>query len=293
MEYDELGLFADNASEVGLDFRPPVVERRSIDVGGGQHVSALAWGEGDPELVFVHGGAQNAHTWDTVALALDVPLLAVDLPGHGHSDWRADTDYGPYRNADAVAVAVEQHARSARAVIGMSLGGLTTIVLAAQRPDLVRKAVIVDVTPGTDREKSKAIADFVNGPEHFDDFDQILARTMEHNPTRSESSLRRGVLHNAKELPDGRWTWRYDRGRVEARAAEFDHSPLWDAVSDMACPTLLLRGSLSPVVGDEDVEEWRRRRPDDQVVVVDDAGHSIQGDQPLELARLIRSFVWG
>jgi pimeloyl-ACP methyl ester carboxylesterase len=293
MEYDEFGMFADNASEVGLPFRPPTVERISVDVGGGQQLSALRWGgDAAPELVFVHGGAQNAHTWDTVALALDVPSLAVDMPGHGHSDWRDDTDYGPYRNAEAVAIAVEQVAPSARAVIGMSLGGLTTIVLAARRPDLVRKAVIVDVTPGTDREKSKAIADFVNGPEHFDDFDQILKRTMEHNPTRTESSLRRGVLHNARELPDGRWTWRYDRGRVEARAAEFDHSPLWDEVSAMACPTLLLRGTLSPVVGDEDVEEWQRRRPDGQVVLVEDAGHSIQGDKPLELAELIRAFVW-
>ena len=40
-----------------------------------------------PNSVLLHGGGQNAHTWDTVALALDRPLLAVDLPGHGHSDW--------------------------------------------------------------------------------------------------------------------------------------------------------------------------------------------------------------
>ena len=41
-------------------------------------------------MVFLHGGGQNAHTWDTVALALDRPLVAVDLPGHGHSDWPGD-----------------------------------------------------------------------------------------------------------------------------------------------------------------------------------------------------------
>jgi esterase len=81
--------------------------------GGGQTVSALVWGEHPPELVLLHGGGQNAHTWDTVALILGRPLLAVDLPGHGHSDWRADRDYGPWRNAEAVAAVIEQAAPAA------------------------------------------------------------------------------------------------------------------------------------------------------------------------------------
>ena len=63
------------------------------------------WGDAEPELVFLHGGAQNAHTWDTVALALGRPLVAIDLPGHGHSDGGRD---GIARrspaNADDVAV---------------------------------------------------------------------------------------------------------------------------------------------------------------------------------------------
>jgi pimeloyl-ACP methyl ester carboxylesterase len=54
---------------------------------------------------------------------------------------------------------------------------------------------------------------------------------------------------------------------------------------------MLARGSLSPVVDDADVAEFRRRRPGDPVVVVEGAGHSIQGDQPVELARIITEFV--
>ena len=54
---------------------------------GGRTVSALVWGDAPAELVLIHGGGQNAHTWDTVALALDRPLVAIDLPGHGHSSW--------------------------------------------------------------------------------------------------------------------------------------------------------------------------------------------------------------
>jgi len=47
-------------------------------------------------------------------------------------------------------------------------------------------------------------------------------------------------------------------------------------------------GSLSPVVDDADVAELLRRRPDAAVVVVEGAGHSIQGDRPVELTSLLR-----
>ena len=57
-------------------------------------------------------------------------------------------------------------------------------------------------------------------------------------------------------------------------------------------PILLLRGSLSPVVDDNDVAEVKRRQPSAEVVVVEGAGHSIQGDKPLELAALIERFAF-
>ena len=96
----------------------------------------------------------------------------------------------------------------------MSLGGMTTIALADHAPDLVRKVVLVDVTPGVNEEKSSTIAAFINGPESFDSFDDLLARTIEYNPTRTESSLRRGILHNAEQREDGSWVWRYQRFRA-------------------------------------------------------------------------------
>jgi len=84
--YDEFGMFHENAAEYGIDFVPPTVRREAVAMPDGRVISSLVWGVGEPEVVFIHGGGQNAHTWDTVALALGRPLLAVDLPGHGHSD---------------------------------------------------------------------------------------------------------------------------------------------------------------------------------------------------------------
>ena len=292
VQYDEFGLFRENAEEYGIPWRgPPAVRREFVDAGDGRRISALVWGDAEPELVLVHGGAQNAHTWDTVALALDRPLVAVDLPGHGHSDWRDDRGYWPVNNANDVATAIRALAPSADLVVGMSLGGLTSIALAARHPELVARLMLVDVTPGVDRDKAAPIAAFVAGPERFESFDEILERTIAFNPTRTESSLRRGILHNARERDDGSWTWRYDRWRLGEGEDIPDFRPLWDDVSKLTMPVMLVRGADSGVVGDEDVAELRRHQPGVVVEVVEGSGHSVQGDRPVELARLIESFL--
>lgn len=308
IHYDEFGLFHENATEYGLPFdAPPVVRRESVSLADGRAVSALVWGESEPELVFVHGGSQNAHTWDTTIMALGRSAIAVDLPGHGHSDWRDDGAYSPANLADDVAVAVAALAPAARGVVGMSLGGLTSLQLAVRHAHLVRSLVMIDITPGVNAAKTKAIIDFVSGPQSFPSFESLLERTIEHNPTRTISSLRRGILHNAKQLDDGSWQWRYDRrghGRsstppamsgadapdASAEGAEVPAlSPMWDDFGRVACPMVLVRGALSPVVDDDDVAEALRRQPELVVHLVDGAGHSVQGDRPIELAALVAS----
>jgi pimeloyl-ACP methyl ester carboxylesterase len=190
-----------------------------------------------------------------------------------------------------VAPLVRSLAPNAGLVAGMSLGGLAAISLAATT-DLVRRLAIVDVTPGANAEKAKAIIAFTGGPAAFPSFDAILRRTVEHNPSRSLRSLERGVRHNARKLPDGTWTWRYDPVRNwTAGAMVPDFVALWDAVSAIRCPVLLVRGAASPVVDDADVSEFSRRQPRARVEVVPAAGHSIQGDRPVELAQLLNGFL--
>ena len=303
IDYDEFGLFHENLHEHGLALdRLPVVRRASVEVGTGRHLSALVWGEAEPELVLLHGGGQNAHTWDTVSLALGRPLVAIDLPGHGHSDAPAANVGGPLSvdaNARDVAVAMRALAPHARALVGMSLGGMTAIGICAIAPELVRSLALVDITPGVTAEKAKAITAFINGPVSFPSFDELLARTVQHNPTRSESSLRRGILHNALQRDDGTWVWRYrrfdqpvpaDDGAGEPRS--IDHETLWDALARVTAPVMLVRGMTSQsVVDDADEQHLLRLLPNARVEHVEDAGHSIQGDQPLALATLLESFL--
>jgi pimeloyl-ACP methyl ester carboxylesterase len=299
---DEFAALTEVADELG---RPPgdipPVERRFVDVGGGQQISALVWGTAEPEIVFVHGGGQNAHTWDLVALGLGRPAIAIDLPGHGHSSRRDDRDYGPISNAEAVAAAIQQLAPHASGVVGMSLGGQTTIRLAAQHPELVAKAALVDVTPGSGEAhqqmttEQKGTTALVGGPRSYPTREEMIEAAVQASPRRPASAVRRGVIHNTLQLPDGSWGWRYDRqdptdGARDKRAQ--DSSQLWDDLERLAMPTMLVRGGESAFVTDAHLAEVVRRRPDIRVEVVPGAGHSIQSDKPQELTALIRDFIF-
>jgi pimeloyl-ACP methyl ester carboxylesterase len=296
VEYDEFSMFHENAEEFGIPYAAaPAVRRVAIPLADGRQLSSLVWGDAPPELVFLHGGAQNAHTWDTVALALGRPLVCIDLPSHGYSDQALEGAVNPIINAHDVAEAIRVLAPDARAVVGMSLGGMTTLGLVRHAPELVRAAVLVDVTPGVDGEKSQAIANFINGPESFPNFEELLARTIEHNSTRSEASLRRGILHNAEQREDGSWVWRYRRFGASDRTQSAPHfGALWEAVSGIRVPLMLARGMREQsVVDDADEAELLRRCPSARVEHLKEAGHSVQGDMPVEFAALLTDFVYG
>jgi pimeloyl-ACP methyl ester carboxylesterase len=161
--------------------------------------------------------------------------------------------------------------------------------------------------------------DFVNGPPTFASFDELLDWTVQFNPTRARSSLRRGILHNAEQQEDGTWVWRWARHRPLDQAGAASSTSdnvssgdvssgdvssenvrgatlfegLWESLASLTVPLLLVRGMRpDSVLGDEDEDELRRRLPSARIVHVEEAGHSIQGDAPLELAALIEEFVF-
>ena len=284
----EFAFLKENAEQAGVTGPSPTVER--IDRGP---ISALKFGDGPPRVVFLHGGGQNAHTWDTVIVGLGEPALAVDLPGHGRSAWREDGDYGPKLNAVAVEPVVRELAPDADLVVGMSLGGLTAIRLAVSAPELVRKLVLVDVTPSAPQrhteltEAQKGTVALVQGERIFPSFQAMLNVTVAAAPHRDRESLRRGVFHNSKRLDDGTWTWRYDSMR---RGEGF--TGMWDDVPQLDVPTTLVRGANSAFVNDDDAVEFARTAPGFRGVrMVENSGHSVQSDQPRALIDILSEIL--
>jgi pimeloyl-ACP methyl ester carboxylesterase len=284
----EFTFLKENALQAGATGELPAVER--IDTAA---ISALKFGESAPRVVFLHGGGQNAHTWDTVIIGLGEPALSIDLPGHGRSAWREDGDYGPKLNATAVEPVVRAFAPDADLVVGMSLGGLTALRLAVTAPELVRKLVLVDVTPSAPErhtemtDEQKGTVALVQGEKSFPSFDAMLEVTVAAAPHRDRESLRRGVFHNAKRLDDGTWTWRYDSIR---KGEGFDG--LWDDVPLLNTPTTLVRGANSFFVKDDDAAEFARIAPGFQRVhIVEDSGHSVQSDQPRKLVEILQGIL--
>jgi pimeloyl-ACP methyl ester carboxylesterase len=268
----------------------------------------LRWGGDECRVVFLHGGGQNAHTWDCVIPLLGLPAVAIDLPGHGRSDRREDRNYSPWQNALAVAEFLEAHGSQVRAVCGMSLGGATTIRLAAKRPDLVRRAVVVDVTPQVNdpgramTPEQRGTVALISGPPTYSSYEEICEVTVAASPLRSPEGVRRGVRHNTLRRGDGRWAWRYDLfpdesdspdGSPALRREWVDFTPLWDDVSEISVPVTLVLGGESVYVLDEDVAEFRRRCPAVSVESVPGAGHAVQSDQPAALAGLLGDLLAG
>lgn len=288
----EFSLLSENAEQAGVSGPLPDGER--VESGTGEaRISALRWGSTAPRIVFLHGGGQNAHTWDTIIVGLGEPALAVDLPGHGHSAWREDGDYSPQRNADALLPILHEHAASADLVVGMSLGGLSAIRVGAVAPELVDELVLIDVTPSAlqrhsemTKEQQGTVA-LMHGEREFPSFQAMLDLTVAAAPHREVKALRRGVFHNSRKLDNGNWTWRYDAIRTFP-----DFAGLWDDVDALSAPVTLVRGGSSGFVNDEDAAELARRaRHFRSTHVVENSGHSVQSDQPRALIDILRGVL--
>src|SRR6202451_61098 len=121
---DEFELAAQTAAEAGVadgGGEAPRVRRGWVNVPAGGHVSGVFWGDGPPELVLLHDSGESARAWDAMGMGLGRPSVAIDLPGHGRSDWRRDGRYEPASLASAIGEAIRSFAPRTRLVVG---GGL-------------------------------------------------------------------------------------------------------------------------------------------------------------------------
>jgi pimeloyl-ACP methyl ester carboxylesterase len=156
---------------------------------------------------------------------------------------------------------------------------------------------VIDITPHLPRltaEQMEADPPFpiplMAGPRRFNSFAAMLETVHATMPHRTRESLIPGLRHNAKQLDDGGWRWRYDELLKDGDPPP-DHGRLWSDVESLRIPTMFVKGGRSPMMTDDAVRELRRRLPSAQIEVVAEAGHAVQNDMPVELARLVDKFL--
>lgn len=291
------------AQAAGLDRPLPAVARVDLTLDDGRRLSGLRWGDAPPAVTLLHGAGLNAHTWDTTLLHLGLPALALDLAGHGDSSWREDAAYVARVLAPDVVTALEAWTDGPQVLVGHSLGGLTAAAVAASRPDLVSRLVVVDITPGVDPSAGPAqIRAFFAGPTDWASRDELVERALTFGLGGSPEAAARGVFLNSRVRPDGRVEWKHHFAHLAAAAANAGAdtstpdavravlaSTGWDDLAGVRAPLTLVRGERGFVTV-PDAEELARRVPVAEVRTLA-TGHNAQEEDPAGLAAVIRSIV--
>jgi esterase len=264
---------------------------------GGLRFAYLDWGnEHLPALLFLHGGALNAHTWDLCCLALreEFHCLALDQRGHGDSDWAPDLDYSIGAQRRDIEGFVAALGLDRFVLAGMSMGAINALAYATEQSAPLAALVLIDAGPDVRRAGSRRIRDFVNGVAEEPTLEGIIERALAFNPRRDPEILRRSLMHNLRRQPDGGWSWKYDRRRFHALDHEqhlAERRALAERLDRVLCPTLVVRGGDSDVFHEEDAERLAARLPHGRHVTIPNAGHTVQGDNPKGLVAALRAFL--
>ena len=264
---------------------------------GAMRFHYLDWkGAGTP-ILFLHGGGLTAHTWDCVAAMLRdrFRCVALDQRGHGDREGEPTSDYSHESQVGDVEGFIAKLQLAKPLVVAHSMGGFAALGYALKHASSLGGLVLVDVGPELNFSGSKRIRDFISQDRVLDSVDDFVERAMAFNPKRNPTLLRRSLLHNLRQLPNGKWTWKHDPNRMSmtgdfmkerlARARQ-----MLDDAHQITCPTLILRGERSDVFTDENASRFAAAIPHGRWVKVPNAGHTIQGDNPSGLLDALTPF---
>ncbi len=244
-------------------------------------------------MVFLHGLFGRGRNFTRIAGGLEpeAQSLMVDLPNHGRSTWTEHFDYA--QMADLVA----EHLREGFAgsgpvdVVGHSMGGKVAMVLALRHPELVRRLVVVDISPvssGGSRGEfqhllgSLAALDLPE-LERRSDVDEALAAAVPNDTVRSF------LLQNLKHR-DGSFTWEPNLDLLHGELETIMGFPDLKG-STFDGPVLWIRGDRSNYVTEEDAPAMRALFPKTRRMTVRDAGHWVHSEKPEEVIAALRTFL--
>ena len=197
--------------------------------------------------------------WEYVAgeLRSRFHVLALDQRGHGDSEWAPV--YGSQPMVDDLAAFVDTLGLDKVSIIGMSMGGMNALLYTAKNPDRVDRLVLGDIGPEIAPAGVARIRAQVASRDTFASIDEAYEIQLANNPRATPWALRQRVEHNVKELPDGTFTWKYDRALRDGSASRID-TPSDEQWEQLA--------------GDHGPDAGRARRRERRPVTRDRAAHA-------------------
>ena len=252
----------------------------------------LDWGNHSKRTVLLlHGGAQQAHSWDFIALSLcdSYHVLSLDARGHGDSQWAPDGDYSIEAHQRDLDGFIGTLQLDGSILVGHSMGGTTSYVFASRNPDKVKALVIVDEGPGGTPQGRSRIRQFLELPDELDTYEEFAERIAEFTG-RSRERVMGTLKYTIRQREDGKWTWKYDKvlrapGR---RSFNWPEEKLWECLSNIKCPCLVVRGADSDVFSNETMEKMLRVIPDSVSETISGAGHRVTGENPTEFINAVK-----
>ncbi|KPF73341.1 MAG: alpha/beta fold hydrolase [Blastomonas fulva] len=260
----------------------------------GHSIAALIEGpESGLPVLLAHGGGQTKRAWKRVSAMLaehGFLSFALDLRGHGDSDWAIDGAYDIVDFAgDLVAIAGGFERRPV--LIGASLGGLAGLMAEGEvAPGTFASLTLVDIAPQMEAGGVTRVVGFMeaHAREGFaspEEAAKVISEYLPHRPSRKASS---GLAYYLRQKPDGRYYWHWDPAFIDGvmrRHAErsdisdFGRTELDEAASRLALPVHLIRGGSSDLVSPEAVAHFLELVPHAEYSDIADATHMVVGDQ--------------
>lgn len=257
----------------------PTVKHHSVN---GLKLRYLEWGNpGTLPVVCVHGYTSSAEAFNAVARHLRdrADIVAMDVRGHGDSEWSRDGAYQYADQAADLAALVDALDLDRFVLIGTSMGGIIAMAYAAQHRDRLRGLVINDIGPDAEAGSNRITGLVGSRPNDFASLDAALEYRRQISPITAARPLedqRETALGVLRERPDGRWAWKMDPAYIEQRVRRGppQRPALWPALEALRCPTLVVWGSDSDVLSETQAGRMVSALPNGELVTVPAVGHA-------------------
>jgi esterase len=242
-------------------------------------------GEGQP-LIILHGLFGNSDNWQTHANKLSeyFRVILVDQRNHGRSDWSDKFSYDLMAE-DLNELFNELNLKKA-IVLGHSMGGKTVIRFTQLHPSKVEKLIVVDIGV---KQYPMHHAEILNGL-HSIDLDKVTTRSEAEEIISkyiSSNGVRQFLLKNLYWIEKGKLAW-----RMNIPVLEKEMPAILTVLPDNEIfnSTLFIRGTLSNYILDEDISELEDQFTDFQLISIENAGHWVHAEAPIEFIEKVLEF---